>query len=347
MPHDLSVSSQPVLPAAVPGRPGRARRSLLHLPLAAAGAALAPDARSQAWPTRPIRIVVGFPAGNTLDVVSRLLAEALRTRLGQPVVVENKPGANGVLAATDVIRSQPDGHTLLATNSSGMTVNPQLYRRLGYQMSDFVPVTMIVSAPLIVMVNAAAERTAQVRSLGELVAMARARPGDLRFGSAGLGNITQLSVEIITGQAGVKLTTVPYKGTSASQAGLLGQEVDFALDTPLAVPLVRSGRLRALAVTSAQRWRDLPDVPTVAESGFPGFDVTFWLAWMAPAQTPAPVLAALHAAMGSLREDAALARQLLPHGVPGFPDPPVFAARMRAEHEAWGEVIRREKISLD
>lgn len=324
-----------------------ARRSLLQLPVAAAAAAATSGLRAQAWPSRPIRVVVGFPPGNTLDVVSRLMAEALRARLGQPLVIENKPGANGVIAASDVIRAQPDGHTLLATNSSGMTVNPQLYRRLGYQMSDFSPVAMIVSAPLIVMVNPAAERTAGVRSLADLMAMARARPGDLRFGSAGQGNITQLSFDMITHHAGVRATTVAYKGTGAAQAGLLGQEVDAAIDTPLAVPLVRAGRLRALAVTGAQRWRDLPEVPTVAESGVPGFDVGFWLAWMAHAQTPPAVLAELQSAVGALRDDAALMRQLSAHGMPGFGDPQAFAARMRAEHDAWGEVIRREKITLD
>jgi tripartite-type tricarboxylate transporter receptor subunit TctC len=324
-----------------------ARRRLLHLPVAAAAAAASAGARAQAWPSRPIRVVVGFPPGNTLDVVSRLMAEALRTRLGQPLLIENKPGANGVIAASDVIRAPADGHTLLATNSSGMTVNPQLYRRLGYQMGDFAPVAMIVSAPLIVMVNPAAERTAGVRSLGDLMAMARARPGDLRFGSAGQGNITQLSFDMITHHAGVRATSVAYKGTAAAQAGLLGQEVDAAIDTPLAVPLVKAGRLRALAITGAQRWRDLPEVPTVAESGVPGFDVGFWLAWMAHAQTPPPVLAALQSAVGALREDAGLMRQLLAHGQPGFVDPQAFAARMRAEHEAWGEVIRREKITLD
>ena len=124
-------------------------------------------------------------------------------------------------------------------------------------------------------------------------------------------------------------------------------QVDAAIDTPLAVPLVKAGRLRALAITGAQRWRDLPEVPTVAESGVPGFDVGFWLAWMAHAQTPPPVLAALQSAVGALREDAGLMRQLLAHGQPGFVDPQAFAARLRAEHEAWGEVIRREKLTLD
>lgn len=259
------------------------RRSLVRLPLAAAAAATAPGLRAQTWPSRPLRVVVGFPPGNTLDVVSRLMAEALRARLGQPLLIENKPGAKGVIAAGDVIRAPADGHTLLATNSSGMTVNPQFYRQLGYQMSDFARVAMIVSARLIAMVNPAAERAAGVRSVADLMAVARARPGDLRFGSAGQGNITQLSFDMITHHAGVRATSVAYKGTGAAQAGLLGQEVDAAIATPLAVPLIKAGRLRALAITGAQRWRDLPEVPTVAESGVPGFaSASGWPGWPTP-----------------------------------------------------------------
>lgn len=259
------------------------RRSLVRLPLAAAAAATAPGLRAQTWPSRPLRVVVGFPPGNTLDVVSRLMAEALRARLGQPLLIENKPGAKGVIAAGDVIRAPADGHTLLATNSSGMTVNPQFYRQLGYQMSDFARVAMIVSARLIAMVNPAAERAAGVRSVADLMAAARARPGDLRFGSAGQGNITQLSFDMITHHAGVRATSVAYKGTGAAQAGLLGQEVDAAIATPLAVPLIKAGRLRALAITGAQRWRDLPEVPTVAESGVPGFaSASGWPGWPTP-----------------------------------------------------------------
>lgn len=328
-------------------RPLSMRRTLLGVPLALLAAHPAVRAQPSAFPSRPVRIVVGFPPGNTLDIVTRVMAESLRTRFGQPVIVENKPGANGTIAASDVLRASADGHTLLATNSSGMTVNPQLYKKLGYQLADFAPVTMIVSAPLILMTNPANERTKTVRTVADLLTLARQRPGEMRFGSAGPGNITQLSWETLTNRAGVKFTTVPYKGTSAAQAGLLGQEVDCALDVPAAIPLARAGRLTPIAVTGASRWRDLPDVPTIAESGFPGFDVTFWLAIVASAQTPPHVVQALHAAMAAVRDDPAVMTQLQQHGNVELSDPKTFAARMRAEHDMWGEVIRRENISLD
>lgn len=328
-------------------RSGPHRRQVLKASLALMAMAPAAHAQTAPFPSRQIRVVVGFPPGNTLDVLTRVVAESLRVRLGVPVIVENKPGANGTIAASDVLRSPADGHTLLATNSSGMTVNPQLYKKLGYQLSDFAPVTLFVSAPLILMINPANERTRSVRTIGDLIALARQRPGEMRFGSAGLGNITQLAFETLSNRAGVKFTTVPYKGTSASQGGLLGQEVDCALDVPAALPLVRGGRLTAIAVTGPRRWRDLPEVPTIAEGGFPGFDVTFWLAWVASAQTPPAVVQALHAALAGLRNDPAVMSQLQVHGDIELTEPKAFADRMRAEHEMWGEVIRRENISLD
>lgn len=323
------------------------RRAVLNAPLALLAASPATRAQTASFPSRPLRIVVGFPPGNTLDVVTRIVAEALRKKLGQPIVVENKPGANGTIAASDVLRSPPDGHTLLATNSSGMTVNPQLYKKLGYQLADFAPVSMIVSAPLILTTHPGNERTRGVRTVADLMALARAKPGEMRFGSAGPGNITELSFATITNRAGVKFTTVPYKGTAAAQGGLLGQEVDCALDVPAAIPLVKAGRLNAVAVTGATRWRDLPDVPTIDESGFPGFEVTFWLALVASSQTPAPIVQALNAAISGLRADPAVTNLLLPHGNLELTDSDTFGRRMRTEYDMWAEVIRRENISLD
>ena len=314
---------------------------------AVACAAASVGAHGQGFPNKTIQIVVGFPAGNTLDVVSRLAAEHLRGKLGQPVIVVNKPGANGVLAATEVARAPAEGYMLLATNSSGMTVNPQIFKKLSYQLGDFAPVTMLTSAPLILVVNPANERTPSVRTLADLVSVARARPGKLLYGSGGVGNITGLSFEMLGNQAGFKGTHVPYKGTGAAQIGLLGKEVDAFLDTPLAVPHVKAGKLSALAVTGARRWRDLPDVPTIQESGYEGFDITFWLALMAPAQTPPGVIQAIHAALGSLRDAPELVRQLQVHGDVELMGPQEFGARIRSESAAWGEVIRRENIQLD
>ncbi|MFO1197989.1 MAG: tripartite tricarboxylate transporter substrate binding protein [Burkholderiaceae bacterium] len=329
-------------------RPNPARRTLLGAALGAAAASAAPGARAQAWPSKPIRIVVGFPPGSATDSIARVLAEHLRARLGQPVVVDNKPGANGVLGATEAARAPADGYTLLATNSSGITVNPQVYRRISYQPErDFTPLTMVVSAPFILTINPGAERTASVGNLADLIALARAKPGQFTYGSGGIGNLAHLGFEMINNRAGVKTTHVPYKSGVAAQIGLLGKEIDMLLDTPVTGPNVKSGKLRALAVTTAKRWPDLPDVPTMAESGYPGFDVPFWLGLFAPAQTPPAVVQALYDAIRTVRDDTNAMRLLQAQGTVELIDPQTFAARVKAETVAWGEVIRREKIELD
>lgn len=326
----------------------RARRRLVAGLVVTAGAgAVAGAAHAQAFPTRPIQIIVGFAAGTTTDTIARVAAEHLRTRLGQPVIVINKPGANGVIGATEVMRAAADGHTLLATNTSSITVNPHLYRKLGYQMSDFTPVAMVTSAPLILTVNPANERIGSIRTVADLVNYARANPGALSYAAAGPGNITGLTFRILNNHAGIKATEVLYKSAVASQLGVLGKEVDAFIDTPLAVPPVKAGKLTALAVTGAKRWRDLPDVPTMKEAGYPQIDVTFWLALFAPAQTPPAIVEKLYEAMASLREDANLVRQLLPHGDIELTGPKAFSERLRTESAAWAEIIRRENIQLD
>ncbi len=325
------------------------RRRLMAAALALPAAGLTSQVRAQtpAWPAKPIRIIVGFPAGSSTDSIARVLAEHLRTKLGQPVIVENKPGANGILGVTEVARAPADGYTLLATNSSSITVNPQIYRKISYQVADFVPVSMVVSAPFVLTVNAAAERTASVNTVADLVALARARPGQLTYSSGGPGNLAHLGFEMINNRAGIKTTHVPYKGGVAAQIGLLGKEVDAQLDTPLAVPHVKAGRLKALAVTTAKRWPDLPTVPTLSEAGYPGFDVSFWLGMLAPAQTPPAVIQALAAAIRSVREDANAMKTLQLQGTVELNEPAAFAAQIRTEIATWGEVIRRENIQVD
>lgn len=305
-------------------------------------------AGTPAWPTRPLRFVTGFPAGSATDSVARAMAEHVRQRLGQPVVVENRPGANGALGASEVARAAPDGHTVLFTNSSSITVNPQILRKPPYLPErDFTPVTMVVSAPFIVVVNTAGERTAGIQTLAELVNLARSRPGQLTFGSGGPGNLAHLGFEMLNGRAGLKTAHVPYKSGVNAELGLLGKEIDTLFDTPVAMPHIRAGRLRPLAVTTARRWPDLPDVPTVAESGYPGFDVPFWLGVLVPAATPPAIVQALYNALRTVREDPKAVAQLNQQGTIELPDPAEFAARVRAETAAWGEIIRRENIVLD
>lgn len=323
------------------------RRRLPGLLLAAAALSAAGASRAQVFPSEPIKIVVGFPAGTTTDAIARIAAEHLRAKLGQPVIVINKPGANGAIGASDVARAPADGHTLLATNSSSMTVNPHLYRKLGYQLGDFAAITPITSAPLILTINPTNERTASIRSVSDFVAFMRANPGKLSYAAAGPGNITGLTFRIFNNHTGTTAHEVVYKSAVASQLAVLSREVDAFIDTPLAVPHVKAGKLSALAVTSPTRWRDLPDVPTLKEAGFPKIEVTFWLALFAPAATPQPVLDKLYAALASLRDEPGLAKQLLQHGDVDLSSPKDFGERIRAESAMWAEIIRRENLQLD
>jgi tripartite-type tricarboxylate transporter receptor subunit TctC len=328
-----------------PGSPGRI---LLAALLALLAVGVAARAHAQEWPSKPLRIVVGFSAGSATDSVARVIAEHLRVKLGQPVLVENRPGANGVLGVTEAARAPADGYTLLATNSSSITVNPQLYKKIGYLPErDFTPLTMVVSAPFILTINPAGDRTGSVNSVADLVALARAKPGQLTYGSGGPGNLAHLGFEMINNRAGIRTIHVPYKSGVGAQLGLIGKEIDMLLDTPVTVPNVKAGKLKALAVTTAKRWPDLPDVPTMIESGYAGFDVPFWLGLLVPAQTPAPVVQALYNAIRSVRDNPDAVRQLQMQGTLELIDPPAFAARIRAETAAWGEVIKRENIQLD
>jgi tripartite-type tricarboxylate transporter receptor subunit TctC len=320
---------------------------LLAAGAAVAASPVAAQSPAQSFPSKPIQILVGFAAGTTTDTIARVAAEQLRTRLGQPVVVINKPGANGVIGATEVARAAPDGYTLLVTNSSSMTVNPHLYRKLGYSMADFVPVTPVTSAPLILVVNPTNERTGPIRTVAELVSWARARPGALSYAAAGPGNITGLTFRILNNHAGIKANEVLYKSAVASQLGVLAKEVDAFIDTPLAVPPIKAGKLTALAVTGTRRWRDLPEVPTLKEAGYPQIDVTFWLGLFAPAQTPPAIIDRLHAALASIKDDPNLVRQLLPHGDVDLLGPKEFSERIRIESAGWADIIRRENIQLD
>lgn len=321
--------------------------AMLWWALAPVGSAQAQQASAAGYPNKPIRIVVGFPPGNTLDIISRVIGEHLRVKLGQPVLVENKPGANGVLGVTEVARAPADGYTLLATNSSSMVVNPQLYKKLTYQTADLAPLTMVVAAPMILTVNPANERVASVNTLADLVALAKARPGVLTYSSGGPGNLAHLGMTMINNRAGIQTNHVPYKGSTAAQQATLAKEVDAQLDTPLAIPLIKQGRLKPLAVTGAKRLPDLPQVPTVAEAGIAGVEFNFWLGLFAPAQTPPAILQALYEAIRSIRDNPDAMRVLAAQGGVELTDPTTFAARIRSEYALWGEVIKRENIQLD
>lgn len=311
------------------------------------GAASTEVRAQSSYPSKPIQIVVGFQAGTTTDIVARLAAEQLKNKLGQPVIVVNKPGANGTIGAQEVSRAPADGYTLLGTNTSSMTVNPHLYRSAGYKLADFTAVTMLTSAPLILIVNSQSERTGKFKTVPDLIEFMRAKPGDLSYGQAGPGNITGLSFRILMNHTGTKATEVLYKSAAAAQLAVLGKEVDAFVDTPLAVPHVKAGKLNALAVTGPTRWRDLPDVPTMKEAGFPQVEVVFWLGLFAPAATPPEIVERLHGAIAGLRDDANLNRQMQAHGDVALMAPKPYNDIVKAQSAMWAEVIKRENIQLD
>lgn len=321
------------------------RRKLLGAPLALLAAPR--GVRADTYPTRLIRMLVGFPPGNSTDVTARILADELRNQLGQSVIVENRPGANGILAAAAVAAAEPDGYTLLVSNASSMTVNPILYRDARYDpLRDFTPITPVTASPFVLVVNPEAERTRDVRSLKDLVALARRMPGVLNYGSASIGNLTHLSGELLGSIAGLNIVHVPFRGLSAAEAALLSKDIDFVFDTPSVVPLVKAGKLRALAVTTRQRWRDLPDVETTSEAGYPDISATFWNAVLAPARLPQAVQDRLWKAIDAAVAVPRVRELLLAQGEIDILSPADFRERIRRETEQNRDTIRRAGVQM-
>lgn len=316
---------------------------------AAAGALLPSAAMAQAapWPNRPIRIVVPFPAGTFTDIVARVLSENLTKALGQPVIVDNKAGANGVLGVSEVVRATPDGYTLLVTNSSSITINPQLYESISYKASDLAPITNLVQAPFILVANPEWAQKNKVSNVKDLIAFARANPERLTYGSAGPGNIAHLGFAMLSNKTGVKTMHIPYKGSSLAQMAVLSGEIDSTFDTWAALPQIQAGKLIPLAVTSKKRMALLPDVPTMEQAGVPDFDVSFWAGLMAPAKTPPEIVKKLHAAVQTILQNPKAVASLSTQGEVVMLDPEAFSQRIKSEVPAWGALIKRENIKLD
>lgn len=322
--------------------PSLRRRSLLG-----ALAATTAIGAAGAWPTRPVRFVVGYPAGASTDLCARVLAEDLRGRLGQPVIVENRPGANGSLGAAAVAAAEPDGHTLLVSNTSTMTVNHLLYRDIRYHpLRDLLPVASITLSPFILTVSPKSPRTRGIRDLAGLLALARAQPGGLSYGSGGNGNLQHLYMEQFAGLAGIKMLHVPFRGAAPAENALVAGDVDLLLETPSATPLMQAGTLVPLAVTGAARWRDLPETPTLAEAGIPDLVLTFWNGLVAPAGLPAPILERLVEAMEAAAATPATRQLLLSQGDVMVLRPEAFRDRIAADIERNRAVIRSAGIEV-
>jgi tripartite-type tricarboxylate transporter receptor subunit TctC len=299
-----------------------------------------------AWPAKPVRMVVTFPPGGSADAVVRMLVPRLNDRLGQQVVVDNRPGAGGNIGLTVVAKAAPDGYTLGVGAAGALAANPSLYAQMPFDpQKDLVPVSMLAAIPFVIIGNP----TLPARTQQELIALARSQPGKLSIAHGGNGTAMHLSAALFSQMADVKLTEVPYKGSGPAALDVLGNQVPLAVvDLPSALQHIKAGKLTAFAVTSPQRLPQLPDVPTVSEAGLAGYDSTGWFGVVAPAGTPPPVVARLNAEITAALSDEQIRTSMRNLGVepaPGRAD--AFDAYIRTETQKWSRVIRQANIKLD
>ena len=318
--------------------PPRLRRRLLlagaALPIAAPALAQSP---APAWPARPLRMIIGFAPGGPTDIVARVVAQRLSEQIGQPVVVDNKPGAGGNLAADLAAKAAPDGHTLFY-NTSAITIAPALYGKVPYDtLKDFVPVTTTATNAMIVMVHP----SVPARTIQEFVAHAKANPGRLNYGSSGNGTITHLATAALASALGLQMTHVPYKGSAPSLIDTAAGVVQLMTDTVnSALPYVKDGRLRALAVTMPRRLAVLPEVPTLAETVLPGMEMSAWQGVVLPAGTPQPIVQRLNAELRRVLAHEETRQKLIAQGTEILGSTPEeYAAYLRGELARWSKVV--------
>jgi len=297
------------------------------------------------YPSKPIRMIVPYPPGGPTDVLGRIVAQKLSESLGQQVVVENRPGASGMIGSEMVAKAAPDGYTLL-TNASIHVINPSLYAKMSFDaLRDFAPVSLIAQVPLILVVNPALP----VKSVQELIALGKAQPNRLNFGSSGNAAAPHLAGESFKIATGIQMQHVPYKGSAPALTDLIGGQVQLIFDSmPSAMPHVKSGKIRALAVTTAKRSPTVPDLPTIAESGVPGFDISTWYGVWAPAGTPKDIVSKVAAEMAKALQQPAVRERLAALGAePVGNTPEEFAAYCQAELAKWSRIVRESGAKAD
>jgi len=290
-------------------------------------AALGPSqAFAQAYPTKPVRLIVPFPPGGSTDIVARIVAQKLGERIGQPLVVENRGGAGGTIGTEAVAKATPDGYILGFASTSTHAVAPAVYTKLGYDpVKGFAPISLVAVTPYLLVVNPKTD----VKSLNEFVAFVKARPGKLNYASAGTGSTTHLAMEMLKSAAGLFIVHIPYNGNGPAGTAVIAGDVEFLFGSlPAVLPHAKSGRVRPLAVGTPKRSPSLPDVPTVAESGFADFDASLWLAVMAPAGTPAPVVDRLHKEIVAVVQSPDAAEALSKAGAEPITSTPAELANM-------------------
>lgn len=314
----------------------------LLLAIAAAALALLPSfAGAQEFPSRPVKLVVAYPPGGAVDQVARMLAEKLSASLGQPVVVDNRAGAGGLVGSDAVAKAPNDGYTLLLGTVSSHAIAPAVYRKMPYDpVADFAAISLVALTPYIITVNPGVP----ARTLPELIALAKAKPDGLNFGSSGTGTTPHLAGELFNTMAGTKIAHIPYKGSAPMLTDLLGGQVQVAFDNTV-IPSIKGGKLRGLAVTGPARLAAVPDIPTAAEAGLPGYEAVGWMGLYAPKGTPAPIVARLAAETGKAMAAGDVRDKLNGMGFQGKTDSPAaFDAYLRAETAKWAKVARDANV---
>ena len=314
--------------------------------LAGAGLLGSGAAMAQAYPSKPVTIVVPFAAGGTTDILARIIGQALTAELGQSVVVDNRAGAGGNIGGQAAAKATPDGHTLFMGTVGTHAINASLYKKMPFDpVKDFAPLTRVANVPNLLVANPAQP----YKSVKDLIAYAKANPGKVNFGSSGNGSSIHLSGELFKSLAKVDMQHVPYKGSAPAVTDLLGNQIGIMFDNmPSAIQHVRSGKLVPLAVTTAKRSPELPSVPTIAEAGVPGYEATSWFGMFAPAGTPVPVLAKLNAAIVKVLAQPDVKKKINEQGAEVYSETPEqFAAFIQAESVKWGKVVKESGASLD
>lgn len=311
-----------------------------------AGGIMAPSAAAQSYPAKPVRMMVPFPAGGGSDTMGRIVGAKVGERLGQQIVVENRPGAAGSIGADIVARAPADGYTILLGSTSELVQYPNVNPKIPYDpLRDFAPISLIGTIPLVLVVHP----SLPVKNVKDLVALARARPGEINFGSAGQGATTHLAVELFILLAQVKLTHIPYKGSPQAVADLVAGNVQLGIPTmPAALPFIKGGRVKVLAVSTAKRASNLPDVPTLNEAGVRGYEASLWTGMLAPAGTPADIIRRLNNEIAKALTLKDVQEALDRQGAEAQSSTPEqFAAFIKTEHGKWAKVVKEARIRLE